>query len=243
MRRTVITCMLALPGCYRYREGDCPATINSQVQFVAGEIPRDFSMISSPSTCLFKREQQKHNHVFLIAGQSNAEGRVKLEGLRKLAAAIPVTRNKRTRSTEDVKKAGRQAWLESQGTMCGQVPEACKDDLSSEGCPEAYKKSADAVIAGLRACTTDWRSFTSDYKHKSVRVRRAQFTGSPVLLKRTKKDVEANVFAQYGRAFRNSECSALPATSSRYGPRLNQYSPLGSTALGVYACTPAHISR
>ena len=227
------TCVPALPGCIQYRDGDCPATINSQVRFVAGKIPGDFSKISGPGTCSSKREQQMHNRVFLIAGQSNAEGQVKLEGLRKLAKAIPVAVSEKTSLPEDVKKVGRQAWLESQGTMCNNVPEDCKNDISSEGCPEVYKKSADAVIAGLHASTTDWRSFTSSYKHKSVKVRRAQFKASPVLLKRTKKEGAANVSVQYGEAFGNRACSALPETTSRYGPTLNQYSPPGSTALGV----------
>ena len=216
--------------CSLHREGDCSdSVLTEQVQFVAGQIPRDFSKVSSKDTCLAKGVEHKTpKYVFLIAGQSNAEGQVKLEGLRELAEAIPVERSAklRTKVTGKVRAAGRRAWLWSQGTMCpDDTPAECKVDISSAGCPPEFRQRADAVIAGLRSSTTDWRLFPSTgYHHKSVTIRRAQFWLKPVLV--------LNKNSKPGALGAPKDCTAVPETSPRIGPDLDRYSPPGISPLG-----------
>jgi len=130
--------------------------------------------------------------LFLVAGQSNAEGNVFLSGLRKLAAALPKG------TTAPLTAAQRAA-----------ARDAVKDSQGGGGCtPDDYRESAaDAVIDGLVASTFDWQAIDSDYALPAVGMASFNFAHAPVTV-HEKLDPSAKVGAwSYNLAGAGKKCS------------------------------------
>lgn len=166
--------------------------------------------------------------LFVIAGQSNAEGNVKLDGLQKMISALPREKDGSKLSKAD-RDIARQAVADSQGMMC-------KSDVSTVS-------AADKTIDELRASKVDWRSFTPSYQHPTVQILAAQYSHAKVTLhenKNTSSDVE-------GDGVLNSEyCSKLcsewmGSASNTHGARGCLDSSCGSNQF--LSCSQACIAK
>ena len=103
--------------------------------------------------------------IFLIAGQSNAEGNVKLSGLRGLAALLP--KGKAALSSPE-QTAARAAVLDARGFMCN-------TDV-------ADASAADVVIDSLRTSTSGWQDIAAGWSHSSATITSANFRYRAVTL-------------------------------------------------------------
>jgi hypothetical protein len=153
--------------------------------------------------------------VFLVAGQSNAEGNVFTAGLEGLAGALPEG-EEALDATQT--RAARVAVGQAIGGFCS-VPPGCIDD--PEECREFSYEYADAVIEGLRASSVPWRMMNRDYVHPTASLLVANFNYAPVQL------VDGS-----GAAIDNESCSADPMSSTREGPFLQRYTPSLRQSLG-----------
>lgn len=156
--------------------------------------------------------------VFLIAGQSNAEGNVFIGGLEGLAQTIPEGVDPLTLEQRD---AARMAVAEALGGFCGIEPGCVPAPERCEEPPPFSHAVADMVIDELRVVTTPWRSMDRDYQHPSVTLVVANYDYAPVVL------VDGD-----GTPVPNEGCSADPATTERVGPELERFTPTDAQPLG-----------
>ena len=111
--------------------------------------------------------------LFMIAGQSNAEGNVDTEGLKKVAdafAQLPAGTTSSSSLTANQRAALRSAIKGSQGNMCGN--------------PNPYKDTdGDALIDRLFGLKLGWRKLAEDgWEDSRVQIRSANFAHSAVTL-------------------------------------------------------------
>jgi hypothetical protein len=102
--------------------------------------------------------------LFLVAGQSNAEGNVKMSGLRGILSAMPAGKPDTEPLTTSERTALRQAVLEGRGFMCD---EAVEDVVA-----------ADVVIDALRASASGWQAMADsgpDWAHSSATIVASNF--------------------------------------------------------------------
>eukprot|EP00930_Biecheleria_cincta_P072297 TRINITY_DN59710_c0_g1_i1.p1 TRINITY_DN59710_c0_g1~~TRINITY_DN59710_c0_g1_i1.p1 ORF type:complete len:657 (+),score=114.49 TRINITY_DN59710_c0_g1_i1:75-2045(+) len=137
--------------------------------------------------------------LFVIAGQSNAEGYAMLDGLKKLVATLPRSYDNE-QLPQSIRNAARQAIAESQGLECDSA--------------WSTTSTADKTIDELRASTVDWRSFAdASYSHPTAKIRAAHYTHAGVTL-RSKTN---------GSDVDNENCMAGTSETTRYGPLLSRY--------------------
>lgn len=146
--------------------------------------------------------------VFIIAGQSNAEGNVLLSGLTQLQQAIPEGSEA---LSEQQRTTAREAIAKSLGIFC-EVEPACI--TNPENCPDVPFSfaSADAVIDGLRASEINWRALNATYAHESAQLLAANYYYSPTMV------IDAD-----GEEIDNENCAASPSNTSLQGPFLERY--------------------
>ena len=104
--------------------------------------------------------------LFIVAGQSNAEGNAFYTGLELLSRELPMGDAPLSAAERD---AARVLIARSQGGWC-----------SAE---DVRDNTADTVIDHLRTTDLDWRSFDLDYRHPSVRIRAQQYDYAPVIVR------------------------------------------------------------
>ena len=146
--------------------------------------------------------------LFVIAGQSNAEGAVFLEGLTKLQQAIPLgTQNLSTLE----RKVAREAVSNALGIFC-EVEQPCIDNPDS--CPDLpfSFSTADAVIDGLMNSSINWRQINNSYQHPTINLIAANYHNSDVVV------LNAN-----GEEVDNENCTFLPEDTKISGPFLERY--------------------
>eukprot|EP00930_Biecheleria_cincta_P059309 TRINITY_DN45056_c0_g1_i1.p1 TRINITY_DN45056_c0_g1~~TRINITY_DN45056_c0_g1_i1.p1 ORF type:complete len:1286 (+),score=154.18 TRINITY_DN45056_c0_g1_i1:116-3973(+) len=143
--------------------------------------------------------------LFVIAGQSNAEGYARLDGLEKLVAVLSRSDDSKP-LTQSSRDAARRAIAESQGVECN----SSFSTLST----------ADKTIDELRASSVNWRAFAAAYSHPTVKIRASHYIYAPVLLRNR----------QNGSIIDNQKCSAVPSETFRSGPALSTYRPSHSNA-------------
>lgn len=146
--------------------------------------------------------------LFVIAGQSNAEGAVFLNGLSLLQESIPVTSN--GLSIEERERA-RAAVANSLGVFC-EVEQPCINN--PEACPDNpfSIKAADVVIDGLMRSSIDWRQINSSYQHPTVKLIAANYYNDRVIV------LDAN-----GEEVDNENCTFSPDNTSITGPFLERF--------------------
>ena len=154
--------------------------------------------------------------LFVIAGQSNAEGAVFLDGLEKLQKAIP--QNTTTLNSAEL-TASRRAVAESLGVFC--EVEFTGQDPNNPNIPFSFA-TADAVIDGLINSEIEWRSINDNYQHEKVMLIAANYYNANVEI------VDAT-----GRVVDNENCVFSPENTEIRGPHLNRY-----TANNIVSLTP-----
>lgn len=120
--------------------------------------------------------------VFIIAGQSNAEGCVRTSGIMELAAALPEDGGRHRELSSAERIALRRAEATGAGLYC-QVDENCLDDPNSCSTKQPFTtETSDAVINELISSKVDWSSFaTPGYTHPSVLIQSANYRYAQVL--------------------------------------------------------------
>lgn len=137
--------------------------------------------------------------LFVIAGQSNAEGYAMLDGLKKLVAALPQSGDG-TELPHSVRDAARRAIAEAQGLECEST--------------WSTTSTADKTIDELRTSAVDWRAFAdASYSHPTVKIHAAHYTHAKVMLQNR----------QDGSVLDNEKCMAVSSEATRYGPLLSRY--------------------
>lgn len=156
------------------------------------------------------------NLLFVIAGQSNAEGNVFLSGLSELQQAIPQTSTTLSAQERDV---ARTAIKKTLGASCEIEPECV---TNPQDCPDNPfgLSSADAVIDGLRTSQIDWRAINGIYQHKTVKLIAANYAFNTV-----------GVLSTDGSELDNENCTASPSNTSLEGPFLDRYTTRQRNAL------------
>ncbi len=139
--------------------------------------------------------------LFIIAGQSNAEGNAFYTGLELLAQNLPEGDEP---LSADQRTAARALIAQSQGGWCS--PE------------DVRHNTADTVIDQLRSTALDWRRLNLAYQHPTVRIRSRQYDYAPVVI----QDADG---AEVPRCEDCDEpgCDLSPADGTRVGPVLNMY--------------------
>lgn len=155
--------------------------------------------------------------LFVIAGQSNAEGAVFIEGLSHLQQVIPETIENLT-TTE--RKRAREAVAKALGVFC-EVEQPCVDN--PEGCPDIpfSFSTADAVIDGLMFSSIDWRQITRVYKHPTVQLIAANYHNSNV-----------TILNESGEEVDNENCTVSSTNTRITGPFLERYTTEQIVPLG-----------
>jgi hypothetical protein len=175
-------------------------SIDSGIESDLSTPPQDAQGADSPSD---------ERLLFVIAGQSNAEGNVFHNGLLRLAAAVPTGQ---ALLSDEERKEARRAVGRSLGSFCG-VEENCIDAPETcEESPPFTHATADVVIDALRASGLEWRDFDLNFRHPTVQVLAAQYHYSPVVV------LDGN-----GQEVNNEECGADPTDTTTSGPTLDRY--------------------
>ena len=155
--------------------------------------------------------------LFVIAGQSNAEGAVFWQGLEGLQNALPTARQD---LGPDELTLARSAVAQSLGVFC-EVPIPCVEN--PETCTESAfsLRAADVVIRGLQNSTINWRELGPSYQNTNIRIRTINYrNANPVIL-------DPN-----GQELDNENCQVSEFETVLSGPLLDPYTtdqiqPLG----------------
>ena len=155
--------------------------------------------------------------LFVIAGQSNAEGAIFLNGLSLLQEAIPISSNKL--SNEERKRA-RAAVANSLGVFC-EVEQPCIDNPAA--CPDTpfSLTAADVVVDELMRSSIDWRQITGAYQHPTVQLIAANYYNSNV-----------SILDENGEEVDNENCTFLSENTAITGPFLERYTTTEVVPLG-----------
>lgn len=153
--------------------------------------------------------------LFVIAGQSNAEGAVFLSGLEKLQRTIP--QNQGELSTEQ-RFLARKAVAESLGVFC--EVDFDSFDPNNSWVPFSFS-TADAVIDNLMVSTIDWRSIHKGYQHERAKIITANY-----------HHAEVNILDANGMIVDNEACTHAPTLTTRTGPELVRYTDENIVPLG-----------
>ena len=155
--------------------------------------------------------------LFIIAGQSNAEGNVYLSGLEELKIAIPSGSGNLSSVQRD---QARLAVASALGLWCDVDPNCA---ANPGGCPDVpfSHASADAVIDGLRNSAIDWRQINANYTHESVQITARNYFYSPVTIQ-----------SESGVDLNNDNCSLSPESTHLAGPNLDRYTGVELFPLG-----------
>ena len=145
--------------------------------------------------------QRAQPQLFIIAGQSNAEGNAFYTGLELLASQLP--EGDQPLSPAD-RASARELIARSQGGWCSPA--------------DVRERTADVVIDHLRSTTLDWRNLDLDYAHPAVRIRARQYNYAPVTI----QDASGAEVARCDDCD-NPMCDLSPEDGSLAGPVMTMY--------------------
>jgi len=157
--------------------------------------------IGAPAPADMGSVAPRRPRLFIIAGQSNAEGNAFYTGLQQLANGLPAGNDP---LSPQQRQAARQLIAESQGGWCS---------------PEDFRENtADTVIDHLRSTALDWRRLDLAYRHPTVRIRARQYDYAPVGIQMADgRDVLRCDDCD------DPACDFSPADGTLVGPALNMY--------------------
>ncbi len=157
------------------------------------------------------------NLLFVLAGQSNAEGAVTLDGILRLQEILPPATQ--TLNAFERERA-RTAIGNSLGLFC-EVESACIDN--PQNCPDSPFSfaAADAVIQGLLDSSINWRQLNANYQHPTVQLIAANYVNAGVV-----------ILNEMGEEVDNENCVFSSANTSLAGPALERYTPNLKVPLG-----------
>ena len=164
--------------------------------------------VTLPPNPTTTKPSNSRKKLFMLAGQSNAEGNTRLDGLQGLANAWPAAGDT---ITDSVRTSLRSAIKDGQGNMC-----------LGDGNP--YKdEQADTLIGALQGLQTKWRDFaTPGFEDSRVTIHAANFRHSKVTL----ADLS-------GKRVDNTQCNAKESETIKVGPPLQRYTSVGAQKLRV----------